>query len=182
VNVEKKCSVCNEFKSLVEFHFQASGFYGTHSWCRKCLSEDRYKKREEYRARSKRWYQDNKERIVEYNQIRKLDKYNLTEREFRELARNGCMSCGEMKDQLCVDHNYNTGKIRGILCHGCNLALGNLGENIEKILKLAHYLEDRSMENDINRTVKELDSRRDRTDEEKGNLGSFRKSDTREDS
>jgi hypothetical protein len=38
-----------------------------------------------------------------------------------------------------IDHDHSTGKIRGILCHGCNVALGMLGDMAEKADKLAAY-------------------------------------------
>lgn len=28
---------------------------------------------------------------------------------------------------LCVDHCHGTGKVRGLLCHGCNTSIGKLG-------------------------------------------------------
>ena len=30
---------------------------------------------------------------------------------------------------LCIDHCHNKGKVRGLLCHSCNLGIGLLKEN-----------------------------------------------------
>jgi hypothetical protein len=40
-----------------------------------------------------------------------------------------------------VDHDHRTGKIRGLLCNGCNLALGHLGDgcNNDRIFGLHAY-------------------------------------------
>jgi hypothetical protein len=56
-----------------------------------------------------------------------------------------CEICGIQWDPLihkhkfCVDHCHTTGKIRGILCHHCNAALGHLKENNEIINNLLEY-------------------------------------------
>lgn len=52
-----------------------------------------------------------------------------------------CAVCGEEPDKaLCVDHNHKTGKVRELLCNGCNSALGFARENPEILRKLADYL------------------------------------------
>lgn len=40
-----------------------------------------------------------------------------------------------------VDHNHLTGKVRGLLCNGCNTALGMMKENPVALRRLALYLE-----------------------------------------
>ena len=40
-----------------------------------------------------------------------------------------------------TDHNHITGKLRGILCRGCNISLGLLYEDVDRIKGLAAYLE-----------------------------------------
>lgn len=48
--------------------------------------------------------------------------------------------------ELSVDHNHETGKIRGLLCGKCNLAIGNLEENIEHFYSAIRYLEKHNVE------------------------------------
>lgn len=40
-----------------------------------------------------------------------------------------------------VDHDHATGRLRGILCHNCNTAIGKLGDTLEGVLKAVRYLE-----------------------------------------
>jgi hypothetical protein len=42
---------------------------------------------------------------------------------------------------LAVDHCHATGKVRGILCHRCNTALGSVDDNVGILTKLIDYLE-----------------------------------------
>lgn len=42
---------------------------------------------------------------------------------------------------LQVDHCHKTGKIRALLCAGCNVALGRADDNPELLLGLVKYLE-----------------------------------------
>lgn len=41
---------------------------------------------------------------------------------------------------LVVDHDHNTGSIRGLLCHNCNRALGLLQDDINSIQTMLNYL------------------------------------------
>lgn len=50
-----------------------------------------------------------------------LDAYNEL------LTKQGgkCFLCGELaKRTLCIDHDHKTGKVRGLLCIGCNTSVG----------------------------------------------------------
>jgi formate dehydrogenase maturation protein FdhE len=53
-----------------------------------------------------------------------------------------CESCGRSDDKgrYVLDHNHQTGAVRGELCSNCNTALGMLNDNPVKINQLANYL------------------------------------------
>jgi hypothetical protein len=42
---------------------------------------------------------------------------------------------------LSVDHNHETGRIRGLLCDHCNHAIGAMREDVERIKRAIAYLE-----------------------------------------
>ena len=49
----------------------------------------------------------------------------------------GCNAYGRMS--LAVDHDHTTGKVRALLCHRCNRALGLLGDDAVRVENLAKY-------------------------------------------
>lgn len=46
--------------------------------------------------------------------------------------------CNNTK-RLHVDHDHETGEVRGMLCSGCNTSLGHLREDVARIRGLAEY-------------------------------------------
>ena len=77
--------------------------------------------------------------------------YSITLAEYDallELQKGRCAICGgegflmgpQHKKKLVVDHDHATGKVRGLLCHNCNRALGLLGDKPELLHRAADYL------------------------------------------
>lgn len=63
----------------------------------------------------------------------------------RRTHRGVCDCCGRTKPGgrwgWNLDHCHDTGRIRGILCHNCNTAIGKLGDNLEGVMNAVRYLE-----------------------------------------
>jgi len=56
-----------------------------------------------------------------------------------------CPVCDKeiVAENSAIDHNHETGEVRGILCKNCNRALGLLGDNPETMSRAESYLLDR---------------------------------------
>lgn len=56
-------------------------------------------------------------------------------------SENQLVTYGKNKKSVWVaDHNHETEKFRGWLCHKCNLGLGNLGDDPERCKRAMEYL------------------------------------------
>jgi hypothetical protein len=71
--------------------------------------------------------------------------YNITDATYNALldVQGGvCAICGKVpgRYRLAVDHQHDTGKVRGLLCGNCTVGLGNFRDDRELLLKADHYL------------------------------------------
>jgi hypothetical protein len=119
--------------------------------------------REALLANKRRYREKNREKLREDNRnyIREIDG-QITAREKEHQARNRvqravdlemlagrprpevCDACGGAPDAgkaLHFDHCHTRGNFRGWLCRECNLALGNVRDNIQRLRQLIAYLE-----------------------------------------
>lgn len=74
----------------------------------------------------------------------KLTQYKISKEELFDLySTPTCYNPGcDNTKNLHIDHNHTTGKVRGLLCGGCNTALGHLKESRDRMLGLASYLDE----------------------------------------
>lgn len=80
-----------------------------------------------------------------------LKQYGLTVKEYYEIFDKQmglCYICKEqgfkmhegIKENLVVDHNHKTNKVRGLLCNNCNRGLGLFKDNITNLENAIRYL------------------------------------------
>lgn len=98
-----------------------------------------YLNRDDQRRNKAQYY-----RTVERNRRLKAS-FGLTPEAYgKMLAKQGCRCaiCRQLpfKRRLVVDHCHRTGKVRGLLCDGCNLSVGHLKESVTNAESLVRYL------------------------------------------
>lgn len=77
---------------------------------------------------------------------RKYDRHGITRDQYLIMleAQNYCCAiCDQTEEDgsdLAIDHNHETGDVRGLLCKKCNRALGLFGDNIMRLDRALNYL------------------------------------------
>ena len=112
--------------------------------------------KELYNENQKLYRQNNPEKVTNY---RLKSNYNITLYEYNEIFNNQdgrCLICNiELVHRLdnlksypsesilsgVIDHDHETGKIRGILCNKCNMGIGLLKHDTSILLSAVKYLE-----------------------------------------
>lgn len=106
--------------------------------------------KEENRKRAAKWQKENSERYRRWLYEHSLIKnYNITIEDYKKMLndQNGvCAICfreDKKGRKLCVDHNHDTGKVRGLLCGNCNKLLGMAGDDKKILSRSIKYLEEK---------------------------------------
>lgn len=94
---------------------------------------------ENYKKKNRAYCAANPERVRKWH-LKKA--YGLTLTDFQALLdgqRGLCACCGKAR-RLEVDHCHKSGKVRGLLCHLCNVAAGAVQDHWYVAAALARYL------------------------------------------
>jgi hypothetical protein len=99
-------------------------------------------RRDEVNAWMREYQRRNRDHYYEYNAA---NRFGVSRAEIKAMrARSSvCEICGSAPDpkkRLQIDHDHETGVLRGVLCQGCNLGLGAFKDDIARIHKAALYL------------------------------------------
>ena len=89
------------------------------------------------------WRNTNKEKAIA---SQRKSRYGITAEDYNTLSKlqNGKCAICKIADLKDIDHCHLSNKVRGLLCHPCNLLLGNAKDNPEILRNAADYLESRS--------------------------------------
>jgi hypothetical protein len=136
----KKCGRCFLNKPFSEFR-KNKGFRDNLNWeCKECC-----------RTYSKKWNLSNPDYHRDYILFKT---YNITIEDYNSfLVKQNykCAICGISQEELsknikntpinfAVDHDHNTGKVRGLLCFRCNSSLGGFNDSVDVLDKAKQYL------------------------------------------
>lgn len=106
------CYHCKQWKPSAEFNDDASRSTGKTSSCRPCVSQKATRSR-----------------------------YSLSRDDHEKLERSTCPICDREGQPMHLDHNHNTGAVRGFLCSRCNTGLGLFCDNPRLLRSAVNYLE-----------------------------------------
>lgn len=144
VQSTKVCSKCCASKPIELFYVDSKKSNGgRRSECKACSNayhHDRYVRIESdmkpvWRERSKGYKLKTRYGVDQTEYARMLSEQGGC----CAICRTDVPSKSRMK-RFYVDHDHETGKVRGLLCHRCNGALGVFGDNIAGIMKVLAYL------------------------------------------
>lgn len=145
---EKRCGKCGVVKPVEEFDRQRRRRDGLQVNCRACMREINrawYERNKEKMAGlSTAWAAKNPERAKAIGRKGHLWKtYGLTLEDYdrRLEAQGGKCVCGAAGELLHVDHDHETGEVRGLLCGPCNRTIGMALDSPERLMALARYLQ-----------------------------------------
>lgn len=137
----KKCTKCKELKLISEFTKRKASKDGYRAMCKCCVRTKLVHK------------QKTQPDFIRGKNLKA--RFNLSINDYNKLflkQRGVCAICknpevikdvkGEVK-WLSVDHNHDTGDIRGLLCNACNTGLGKLGDSVDILKNAIKYLNER---------------------------------------
>jgi len=139
----KMCILCKTAKPFEDFYDGLKAKkqrYATnkkylHSRCKECDH-----------ARVRIYHKNNRTKVTKRQLIsHRRRRYGLTEEQYNNMIlsqNNLCAICNKPSKNkaLNIDHNHTTGKVRGLLCHNCNLAIGLFKEDISVFTSAIKYL------------------------------------------
>jgi len=96
----------------------------------------------------RRWRSHNRERAKFQQWAYELKKfYGITVQEYEQRLEEQdgrCAICLQLPpggEHLCVDHDHDTNKVRGLLCRFCNLGIGMFNEDAGRLLSAERYIQ-----------------------------------------
>lgn len=140
----KRCCLCQEEREIAEFNKRSRRFRrygdGYRGECKACALRQ---EREHYRQLTpgQRYQKNRKAKLWQ--------KYRMRPEEYDCLLAaqdSRCAVCDTKNPKgrwglFVVDHDHDTGRVRGLLCNRCNKCVGQLGDDPELLRKAAAYLE-----------------------------------------
>lgn len=148
------CNVCNRWKVLSEYPANNKTYWKVEYTCKSCTNDKSKNKPSRSPDARHEEYENRKDSQSKLDREKRLAKYGLSSSDYEILLEKQggvCAICSKPETRthhktgtpfsLAVDHDHETGRVRGLLCTKCNKAIGALGDNHEIISKVIMYLE-----------------------------------------
>lgn len=145
---QRRCSTCEVVKPISEFYPRRSR--GLVEWQHQCKVCGKARAQSpEYREWQRAHYRANRD--VKRDAVHRT-KYRLSQEQLdalRDFHLGLCAICGNAEygkhqngrvNDLAIDHDHDTGQVRGLLCNSCNRGLAGFKDNIGLLSKAAEYL------------------------------------------
>lgn len=107
--------------------------------------DDEYRRKQREKAAA--WYRNNRDYVRARNrELMLLRTYGITAAEYHERLKSQGGACAICRSHpgdgvnLAVDHCHESGLVRGLLCDGCNFAIGRLGDTSHGVQRALSYL------------------------------------------
>jgi Recombination endonuclease VII len=126
--LKKRCADCKQYKLVEEFPRNKNCKDGYHCYCKACNNARTRESRERLHGGTRHYHL--------------MHRYGIGADEFDELVKQQggvCPLCGRENPEH-VDHDHETGEVRGILCFNCNGGLGQFRDSIDALLNAVSYL------------------------------------------
>lgn len=124
--MKKFCPDCGFERPLEDFYNNPTGVLGKQTYCK---THDRERCKKAKRKRRQNSLQRFDIYLRETYHITYLDYFHRLCIQNLKCAICQTLTPGRNQKHFCVDHNHNTGQIRGLLCHRCNSGLGLFNES-----------------------------------------------------
>lgn len=146
-----RCAICEAARTKIyhsrpEYHEERRAYREANKERERARTRTYYEANKEHlRQMDKIWSEANKGRIQAAERKRR---YGISAEQWDAIYRvqGGCCALCRVDlsslpaKAIHVDHCHATNKMRGILCHDCNTALGKLGDTAESIMRVYQYL------------------------------------------
>lgn len=157
--MDKLCRKCGKIKSTSDFNADTKRKDGFYPWCVECRREYKKKymgqttkilttKSAQYTEQSKASHTLKTKYAAGEFVSSLLSRYGISAGDlikiFRE-QRGKCAICksefgATRRTRFEIDHCHRTGKVRGLLCSGCNVGLGGFVDNVQSLWEATRYL------------------------------------------
>ena len=111
------------------------------------VKKEHQKNKARYLERSKEWFAADPSRQINKRIKRTIGLGQLSIEVYEQMLKeqnHQCAICGSSPNgkRLVIDHDHDSGHLRGLLCEKCNLGLGLFRDNIFILELAAQYLKD----------------------------------------